>query len=165
MPGPMSTFEPGFDPVVRLEFPERIHRTTVIEIGRREGRVRVESGDDWAWEFDAAGRLIVAQEDSLSLHATFDGRIWGHRIVGAGPGRRLMDAQGPEDSCNNPGTCHDYKCAANQAGETDKHDLLCFRHGDNGFLLCTGQRWNFHQTEVKGIDIFLSRGNGNQGLG
>jgi hypothetical protein len=97
MPGPTSTFEPGFDPVVRLEFPERIHRTTVIEIGRRENRVRVESGDDRAWEFDAAGRLIVAQEDSLSLHATFDGRIWGHRIVGAGPGRRLMDAQGPED--------------------------------------------------------------------
>lgn len=92
-----SAFEPGYGRVVRLDFAERIRGTTSICVGRRDGRVRIEAGNDRAWEFDAAGRLIVAQEESMSLHATFDGRVWGHRIIGEGAERRLVDAQGPED--------------------------------------------------------------------
>lgn len=95
---PESAFEPGYDRIVRLDFAERIRGVTSIRVGRRDGRVRVEAGMDRAWEFDAAGRLVVAQEEGMSLHATFDGRVWGHRIVGAGAARRLVDAQGPEDS-------------------------------------------------------------------
>lgn len=97
MSTPSSAFEPGFDPVVRLDFEEKIRGTTWIRVGRRRGRVRIEAQGDRGWEFDGAGRLVVAQEEALSLHATFDGRVWGHRVIGEGAGRRLVDAQGPED--------------------------------------------------------------------
>lgn len=90
-------FEPGYDRVVRLDFPERVRGVRSIRVGSRPGRVRVEAGDDAAWEFDPAGRLIVAQEDAVSLHATFDGRIWGHRVVGHGKDRRLVPQPGPTD--------------------------------------------------------------------
>jgi hypothetical protein len=94
---PRPTFEPGYDRVVRLDFPERIHGTPSVRVGRRSGRTRVEADFDRAWEFDPAGRLIVAQEDSVSRHATFDGRVWGHRIVHSGSERRLVADPGPDD--------------------------------------------------------------------
>jgi hypothetical protein len=97
---PEPTFEPGYDRVVRLDFPERIHGTPSIRVGRRSGRTRIEADFDRAWEFDPAGRLILAQEDSLSRHATFDGRVWGHRIVRSGPARRLVADPGPVDPAN-----------------------------------------------------------------
>ncbi|RKZ13266.1 hypothetical protein DRQ32_01960, partial [bacterium] len=92
-----DTFEPGYDRVVRLDFAERIHRVTSIHVGTRHQRVRVEAGEDQAWEFDPAGRLIVAQEESVSRHRTFDGRIWGHRVIGSNEERRLIDDAGPDD--------------------------------------------------------------------
>lgn len=91
-------FEPGFDHVVQLDFPEPVDGIPSIRIGSRPGRVRVETGEDRAWEFDPAGRLLVAQERSRSLHATLDGRVWGHRVFGTGPGRRLLPDRGPRDS-------------------------------------------------------------------
>ena len=94
---PEPTFEPGYDRVVRLDFRQRIHDTASVFVGRRSSRTRVEAEFDRAWEFDPAGRLIVAQEESVSRHATFDGRVWGHRIVHSGSERRLVADPGPDD--------------------------------------------------------------------
>lgn len=92
-----TDFEPGYDRVVQLDFSGSVEGYTDIRVGRRRGRVRVEAGTDRAWEFDPAGRLLVAQERGRSLHPTLDGRIWGHRVVGSGAGRRLVADPGPTD--------------------------------------------------------------------
>jgi hypothetical protein len=94
---PDRPFEPGYDRVVRLDFEERIFDVHAIQIGRRNRRIRVEAGTDQAWEFDPAGRLIVAQQDGVSRHVTFDGRIWGHRVRGESTERRLVAHPAPKD--------------------------------------------------------------------
>lgn len=60
-----------------------------VRAGRRPGRMRVERGDDEAFDFDEEGRLVRAEGEGRSWRVTFDLRLLSAEIRGRGPRRRL----------------------------------------------------------------------------
>ena len=75
-------------------------------VGVRPGRLRIESGDDHAVEFDGEGRLVRIEDAGTSLRTTLDLRLLRTRVEGEGPARRLVRDRGSIDDLDRLARAH-----------------------------------------------------------